>query len=86
MKKTMILCGAMILAMAAGTTATAADYVGAEKCFSCHRDQFNDWQASGHPWKLRKMEKARYAKLPLPPGWSWEDISYVIGGAIKKAR
>jgi hypothetical protein len=49
-------------------------------------DQFNDWQSSGHPWKIRKMEKARYSKLPLPPGYSWDDISYVIGGANKKSR
>jgi hypothetical protein len=47
----------------------ATDYVGLEKCFTCHAGQFNLWQASGHPWKLRKAEKARYAKLPLPPGY-----------------
>lgn len=64
----------------------AEEYVGSEKCFECHMEQFNYWQASGHPWKLRKVEKARYAKLPLPPGYSWDDISYVIGGANKKAR
>jgi hypothetical protein len=66
--------------------AKAAYYVGSDQCFGCHADQFNDWQASGHPWKLRKAEKARYAKLPLPPGYSWDEISYVIGGANKKAR
>ncbi len=66
--------------------ASATDYVGSDKCFSCHAAQFNLWQASGHPWKLRTVEKARYAKLPLPPGYSWDDISYVIGGATKKAR
>ncbi|NIQ95398.1 MAG: hypothetical protein GWN87_15255 [Desulfuromonadales bacterium] len=66
--------------------AAAAEYVGSDKCFKCHAEQFNDWQASGHPWKLRKTEKARYAKLPLPPGYGWDDISYVIGGANKKAR
>ncbi|PLX91018.1 MAG: hypothetical protein C0619_08390 [Desulfuromonas sp.] len=66
--------------------AAATDYVGSDQCFSCHEGKFNDWQASGHPWKLRKMEKARYSKLPLPPGYSWDDISYVIGGANKKAR
>jgi len=38
------------------------------------------------PPKIRKAEKARYAKLPLPPGYSWDEISYVIGGANKKAR
>jgi len=64
----------------------ATEYAGSESCFECHAEQFNQWQASGHPWKLRKVEKARYAKLPLPPGYSWDDISYVIGGANKKAR
>lgn len=66
--------------------AEAAFYVGSEQCFACHPGQYNDWQATGHPWKLRKVEKARSAKLPLPPGYSWDDISYVIGGAMKKAR
>ena len=65
---------------------SATDYVGSDRCFSCHAAQYNDWQASGHPWKLRKVSKARYSKLPLPPGYSWDDISYVIGGANKKAR
>ena len=64
----------------------AANYIGSDQCFSCHTDQFNDWQSSGHPWKIRKAKKARYAKLPLPPGYSWDEISYVIGGANKKAR
>ena len=66
--------------------AIAEDYVGSEQCFECHEEQFNDWQASGHPWKLRKAEEARSAKLPLPPGYRWNDISYVIGGANKKSR
>jgi len=78
-----VLVGALMLS--AGTV-QAGEYVGSAKCFSCHADQFNLWQASGHPWKLRKAEKARSAKLPLPPGYAWEDISYVIGGAMKKAR
>ncbi len=68
------------------TSAGAVSYVGSEQCFSCHEDQFNDWQASGHPLKLRKAEKVRYSGLPLPPGYHWDDISYVIGGATKKAR
>ena len=69
-----------------GISAEASDYVGSDQCFSCHMNKYNDWQSSGHPWKLRKVEKARYAKLPLPPGYRWDDISYVIGGANKKAR
>ncbi|WP_298039415.1 cytochrome c3 family protein [uncultured Desulfuromonas sp.] len=86
MIKTFGILAAILLCAALALPATAADYVGSEKCFTCHAEQFNDWQASGHPWKLRKVEKARYAKLPLPPGYSWDDISYVIGGATKKAR
>ena len=77
---------ALVVCVGLAVPASATDYVGSEKCFSCHADQFNLWQASGHPWKLRKVEKARYAKLPLPPGYSWDDVSYVIGGANKKAR
>ncbi|MDF1525145.1 MAG: cytochrome c3 family protein [bacterium] len=78
-----VLVGVMLMF---ALPAMAADYVGSNACFECHQDNFNDWQASGHPYKLRTMEKARYAKLPLPPGWAWEDISYVIGGANWKAR
>ena len=65
----MFVLGAFLFA----PSVEAGSYVGSEQCFSCHKDQFNDWQASGHPWKLRKMEKARSAKLPLPPGYSWDD-------------
>ncbi len=76
----------LILCAIFSASAYAADYVGSDKCFACHSSQYNEWQASGHPWKLRKAKKARSAKLPLPPGYSWDDISYVIGGATKKAR
>ena len=79
-----ITMGLVILVFAA--PGPAADYVGSGSCFECHQDIYNYWQSSGHPWKLRKVEKARYAMLPLPPGYSWDDISYVIGGANWKAR
>ncbi|MBE9521373.1 MAG: hypothetical protein IME97_09585, partial [Proteobacteria bacterium] len=85
MKGILVTCLCFSVFLVAGSV-EAAYYVGSDQCFSCHTDQFNDWQASGHPWKIRKAEKARYAKLPLPPGYSWDEISYVIGGAIKKAR
>jgi hypothetical protein len=77
---------AALLLIANSSGAATSKYVGSEKCFECHEQQFNDWQSSGHPWKLRKVEKARYSMLPLPPGYRWEDISYVIGGTNKKAR
>ena len=86
MKKTVLLVVLVSSAILFAGPVWSADYVGSDQCFSCHQEQYNYWQASGHPWKLRKAEKARYSKLPLPPGYSWDDISYVIGGAVKKAR
>lgn len=86
MKRTAVLLALGGFLIVFALPAVAADYVGSNACFECHQDNFNDWQASGHPYKLRTMEKARYAKLPLPPGYAWEDVSYVIGGANKKSR
>jgi len=85
MNKLISVTVAAIMLLSAGTAA-AATYVGSDRCFKCHQKEYNYWQASGHPWKLRKMRKARYAMLPLPPGYEWKDISYVIGGANKKVR
>jgi|SaaInl8_150m_RNA_FD_contig_71_326579_length_1394_multi_7_in_0_out_0_1 hypothetical protein len=61
-------------------------YVGSEKCQACHAEVFNVWQASGHPYKLREAWKVRYTGIPLPKGYVWDDITYVIGGKNKKAR
>ncbi|MBF0280034.1 MAG: hypothetical protein HQM13_19710 [SAR324 cluster bacterium] len=61
-------------------------YVGSEKCQECHMDEYSEWHASGHPWKLRRGWQVKYTPLPLPKGYVWDDISYVIGGATKKAR
>jgi hypothetical protein len=77
---------ALVVCIGLAVPALASDYVGSNKCFSCHQEQFNYWQASGHPYKIRIAEKARYSGIPLPPGYAWEDIAYVIGGANKKAR
>ncbi|MGA1862726.1 multiheme c-type cytochrome [Deferribacter thermophilus] len=61
-------------------------YVGSEVCKSCHEEIYNLFVESGHPYKLRKAELAKKAGLPLPKGYTWDDISYVIGGKTKKAR
>jgi hypothetical protein len=86
MKKVLVFLSFAVLTLFLAQPVEASEYVGSDKCFGCHAEQYNDWQSSGHPWKLRKAEKAQYAKLPLPPGYSWDDISYVIGGANWKAR
>lgn len=86
MRKKIFLGMVMLILACLASPAIASDYVGSDQCFKCHTEQYNEWQATGHPWKLREADKARYSKLPLPEGYTWDDISYVIGGANKKAR
>ncbi|MBI4591442.1 MAG: hypothetical protein HY725_21655 [Candidatus Rokubacteria bacterium] len=64
----------------------AMGYVGPQACLRCHSDRYDDYRASGHPKKLRPASEARAWGIPLPEGWDWKDISYVIGGVRWKAR
>jgi nitrate/TMAO reductase-like tetraheme cytochrome c subunit len=66
--------------------AKAKGYAGAQACADCHIDNYNDYRASGHPKKLRPAAEVRAWGIPLPEGYKWSDISYVIGGANWKAR
>lgn len=66
--------------------AQAKGYAGPEACAECHPDKYNDYRASGHPKKLRPAAEARAWGTPLPEGYEWSDISYVVGGAGWKAR
>ena len=61
-------------------------YEGAEFCQGCHEKNYQDWSASGHPYKLMKGEQARNRPIPLPLGTTWDDVSYVIGGYKWKSR
>jgi hypothetical protein len=70
-------------------TAEAPDYSayeGSEWCAGCHEENYSKWQASGHPYKLMKMEQARNRPIPVPVGTSWDDFTYVIGGYKWKSR
>lgn len=49
-------------------------------CATCHNDQYQDWKASGHPHMLMKGDIAQNRPIPLPAGYAWDEISYVIGG------
>jgi len=64
----------------------SAEYVGSDTCFQCHAKEYNDFKVSAHPYKIQRAEDAKKWPLPLPKGYSWDDISYVIGGVTKKAR
>lgn len=65
---------------------------GSVSCAGCHKEIYDLFQFSGHPYKLNKVENNRapeypYSEVPDPPeGYTWEDVAYVIGGFGWKAR
>ncbi|HET7876508.1 MAG TPA: hypothetical protein VFN71_13390, partial [Methylomirabilota bacterium] len=61
-------------------------FVGPQRCAQCHSQVYNYYRDHGHPKKLRPATEAREWGVPLPEGYQWGDISYVIGGATRKAR
>ena len=64
----------------------APTYVGSDECARCHASYYNDFRVSGHPFKLRKAAVAKLWPTPLPKGFTWDEISYVIGGYDWKMR
>jgi hypothetical protein len=80
-----------------GENASASQsYAGSETCGGCHEDEYNKFILSGHPHKLTKVVDGQPPSYPydpitggvsdLPAGYTWDDISYVIGGYAWKAR
>ena len=69
-----------------------SEYIGSEACSGCHEDIYATFMLSGHPYKLNKVVDGQpptypYSEVPEPPeGYTWDDISYVIGGYGWKAR
>jgi len=66
--------------------AQGSQYVGAETCAQCHREDYDHWKASGHAHILITAEEAQLKGLPKPEYVEWEDILFVIGGHDWKAR
>lgn len=67
--------------------ALAEGYVGSLACRRCHPSQYSGWKVSGHPYVLLDSEGAQeYRELPLPDGYSWDGISYTVGGYKWKVR
>lgn len=70
----------------------AAGYVGSSICSGCHIELYETFMQSGHAWKLNPVVDGNapeypFTKVPNPPeGYTWNDISYVIGGYNWKAR
>jgi len=73
-------------------TEAAADYVGAKTCSACHGELYDTFMKSGHAWKLNPVVDGQEPDYPFsnlsnpPEGYTWDDISYVIGGYNWKAR
>lgn len=73
--------------------AEAPEYLGSAACQTCHSNIYEDFVKTGHPFKLNYASDVSeggyypYTEVPSPPsGFSWSDVSYVIGGFWWKAR
>lgn len=77
----------LLLCLAVAPPAQAQPpFEGSDYCFTCHPSQYNDWRVSGHPYKIVPTEEAYVRPIPLPSGFWWDEISYVIGGYKWKSR
>ena len=77
---------------------TDAQFAGSTTCMGCHEAKYNEWVASGHPYKLTKINGVAPTEsfpdhsfypndsVDPPNGLSWEDITYTIGGYGWKMR
>ena len=69
-----------------------ADYVTAKTCAACHSAISDEVNMSGHPYKLNPVVNGQPPEYPFtevldtPEGYTWDDITYVIGGYNWKAR
>jgi len=67
------------------------DFVGSATCATCHTEIAATFANTGHPFKLNKVDGAAptypFSTVPATPtGYSWTDVTYVIGGYNWKAR
>ena len=69
-----------------------AEYIGSQTCAGCHKDIYDAFMKTGHAWKLNSVVDGQppvypFTEVPSPPeGYTWNDISYIIGGYNWKAR
>ena len=77
-----IVLGAVLLAFSGPVVAQTIS----DDCQECHDAQYQAWKVSGHPYKLMKADIAQNRPIPLPEGYAWDEISYVIGGYKWKSR
>lgn len=74
------------------SSAAIATYVGSATCAGCHKDLAEAYQKTGHASALVKIADGAAPTYPYttvenpPEGWTWADVSYVIGGYNWAAR
>lgn len=75
-----------------GISFSPPEFVGSQACAECHQETYDTFMLSGHPYKLNPVVDGEppeypFTEIPSPPeGYTWDDISYVIGGYNWKAR
>lgn len=66
-------------------------FIGAAACAECHEEIYDRYRYSGHAWTLNPVVDGEAPDYPLsrvvapPDGYSWDDITYVVGGYQRKA-
>ena len=65
--------------------APGSSYIGASRCGNCHVEKYESWKQSGHAAIMRSADSSEIEAMPLPEGYTLEDLSYVIGGFRWKA-
>lgn len=94
---TSVFVGALlVMALSSSPTLDAQmdpipDFVGSETCGDCHVGIYEQQMNHGHTYKLNPVnggppEYPHGRVLEPPEGYTWDDISYVIGGFGWKAR
>lgn len=65
-----------------------ATYIGVDECRVCHQEIYGEWNTSGHKYKIMTLYEALEIRpdLPIPEGYTENDILYVIGGWGWKSR
>ena len=75
-----------------GLSYTPPTFISSEACAECHQEIYDVFIQSGHPYKLNAVVDGQPPQYPFteitdtPDGYTWDDISYVIGGYNWKAR
>ena len=76
----------------ASEAVVAPEYVGSAACRGCHVEITEAFFLSGHAFTLNPITEGTTPEYPFtgfispPAGYAWEDISYVVGGYLWKAR